>query len=368
LDKPENDQIEISVFGPGYGESIALHIGNGKWLVVDSCVDKSTNNPAVLDYFNRIGVDPSKDVSLVVITHWHQDHIKGIGNVLQECERADVCISSAFASDEFLTITGLFGNSEMPRGSGLDEMFNMMNQLHISKEEGKSRKLELATTNKLILNEELLIDGNSYQVSVYTLYPNDKAHIEALRNFGAMAKNLPEKMVKTYENNPNISSVVLLIEIDGTSILFGGDLEETADSETGWSSILAEKKVGEIKSSSFKIPHHGSRNAHNDDVWKDLLDEDPFSVLTPYQLGSRYLPSAEDISRIKKLSSNLFTTSHPEISTALPIDKIVREKVKAITKDFRSMKSGFGHVRLRKNLGEGQYSWSADLFGDAKQY
>lgn len=50
---PNSDQIELTLFGPGFGECIAVHFGEGRWIVVDSCIDKKTGNPAVLDYFNR---------------------------------------------------------------------------------------------------------------------------------------------------------------------------------------------------------------------------------------------------------------------------------------------------------------------------
>lgn len=61
---PNSDQIELTLFGPGFGESIAVHSGEGRWIVVDSCVDKKTGNPAVLDYFNAIGVSPQEVVKL----------------------------------------------------------------------------------------------------------------------------------------------------------------------------------------------------------------------------------------------------------------------------------------------------------------
>jgi len=38
----KQDEIEVSVFGPGYGESILVHLGAGKWVIVDSCRDNKT--------------------------------------------------------------------------------------------------------------------------------------------------------------------------------------------------------------------------------------------------------------------------------------------------------------------------------------
>src|SRR6516164_161156 len=35
LGPPRPDQVEISVFGPSYGECIVAHLGHGNWIVVD---------------------------------------------------------------------------------------------------------------------------------------------------------------------------------------------------------------------------------------------------------------------------------------------------------------------------------------------
>lgn len=36
---PESDQFELTLIGPGYGESVVVHLGRGLWMIVDSCVD-----------------------------------------------------------------------------------------------------------------------------------------------------------------------------------------------------------------------------------------------------------------------------------------------------------------------------------------
>jgi hypothetical protein len=52
IDLPNADELEISLFGPGYGESLALHLGNGQWMIVDSCVDSSSRRAAALGYLD----------------------------------------------------------------------------------------------------------------------------------------------------------------------------------------------------------------------------------------------------------------------------------------------------------------------------
>ena len=32
---PASHEIEITVFGPGYGEAIAVHLGEQQWMLID---------------------------------------------------------------------------------------------------------------------------------------------------------------------------------------------------------------------------------------------------------------------------------------------------------------------------------------------
>jgi hypothetical protein len=59
MPRPFENEIEVTVFGPGFGESILMHLGKNCWAIVDSCIDKATKNPAALSYLEQIGVDAS---------------------------------------------------------------------------------------------------------------------------------------------------------------------------------------------------------------------------------------------------------------------------------------------------------------------
>ena len=97
--------LEITLFGPGYGESVVLHVGNGAWIVVDSCIDKE-NTPVAIQYLNRLGVDPAEAVTLVVATHWHDDHIRGMARLVAACTNARFCCAGVLCREEFLEVVG----------------------------------------------------------------------------------------------------------------------------------------------------------------------------------------------------------------------------------------------------------------------
>src|SRR4051812_1212421 len=101
---PEPDELEVSLFGPGVGECVVVHIGAGEWLVVDSCIDPSTRKPVALDYLTAMNVDVSRMVKLVVVTHWHDDHMRGVSALFSRAESAKFVCSSVLQVEEFQTV------------------------------------------------------------------------------------------------------------------------------------------------------------------------------------------------------------------------------------------------------------------------
>src|SRR3990172_8727154 len=99
---PGSDQLELTLFGPGYGECVVVHLGANRWLVADSCVDITTGKPAALAYFDAIGVSARDAVRLIVVSHWHDDHVRGLAEIVSSCPKAAVSWSSALTRKEFL--------------------------------------------------------------------------------------------------------------------------------------------------------------------------------------------------------------------------------------------------------------------------
>jgi len=105
---PASNELEISIFGPGYGESIVLHIGNGEWILVDSCLEPYSGEPAALTYLTALGLGVESSVKLIVATHWHDDHVRGLAQILDKCKSANVVLSEALRVEEFLTLVAVY--------------------------------------------------------------------------------------------------------------------------------------------------------------------------------------------------------------------------------------------------------------------
>ena len=96
---PAADEIEVTLFGPGYGEAIAVHLGEGAWLLVDSCIDPESKAPASGTYLEQIGIDAGQ-VRAIVASHWHDDHVRGISQLAAKYPKADFVISAVFNNKE----------------------------------------------------------------------------------------------------------------------------------------------------------------------------------------------------------------------------------------------------------------------------
>ena len=153
-DPPKLDEIEVSVFGPGYGEAIVLHVGEGKWILVDSCIEPASELPAALGYLHDLDVDVENAVKLIVATHWHDDHICGFGTVLDECKSAAISISSALDIEEFLALPVLYREPVVRRSSGLNEFIQMLRILDARKEQGvRFGSPTLALADRLLFHD-----------------------------------------------------------------------------------------------------------------------------------------------------------------------------------------------------------------------
>lgn len=151
--RPAPDEVEISLFGPGYGECVLIHPGDGYWIVVDSCIDPISFKPAALEYFDTIGVDTSADVKQIIATHWHDDHVRGLGNVFKACKSAKFVCSAAINNEEFSEIVMLYGHKIMTDSpSGVDEFRDVLEEMALRASESGTKRVtpQFAVSDKCL--------------------------------------------------------------------------------------------------------------------------------------------------------------------------------------------------------------------------
>lgn len=354
---PAWNEIEVSLFGPGYGECVLVHLGEGRWLVVDACIDCKSRQPPVLSYLDKLGVNATEAVKLIVASHWHDDHARGLAQIVEYCNQAHFCLSEAMTSTEFLTLINAYQYPVTETGSGSNELSKVLRVL----QQRKSIPTPKFILANMCLWSASLRDGTTCKI--YALSPSQAASLLAKREFGALLQEGNERR-RLFVPGPNHVAVVLWVEIGSLRILLGSDLEETTNPNTGWSVILAESTCTDGQANLFKIPHHGSETGHCEAAWEKLLSPRPVALLTPF--SKSHLPRQTDKERICRLTDKAYITKSQR-SKPLKRSKVVQDRIKLMAKRLMPLEYSTGHIRCRAKLNLQQPIWNVDLLNDAEQ-
>ncbi len=358
---PNADQIEVTLLGPGYGECAVIHLGNGHWAVIDSCLDSDTGQPAALSYLESLGVDPETAVKLVLATHWHDDHICGMGSLVSRCVGAKFCCSSALGTSDFQGMVLQYeAGSIITGGSGVREINKVTSTLL-----GRNDHPVAANANRLVLRLPAAETVHGKECRVWTLSPSDAQYQKFLYEITALMPQVKKTKRRCVAQSRNMLSVVTWVMIGDLAILLGGDLEETGDDATGWSVIVASAERPGGRAAIFKVPHHGSENAHSDGVWADMLVEQPFAILAPWNRGKRKRPSTDDVGRIVERTQKAYSTARLKLARVRERPKPVQKTLKEHGIDVRPVEPRTGILRLRNGGLDDFQAWEVELLRGA---
>lgn len=345
---PQPDEIEISLFGKGIGESIVVHFGDGRYAIIDSFINPETNNPIAIDYLQAMGISLDK-IELVISTHWHNDHTAGLTKILEKTSTDVKFVTYPILEKEKFNN---FIESGLKRNvKSTTEFSNILNNFILK----RKLKLVYASHNKLVYNIIGKDISHGVDVNFFALSPQDKE----LSDYLLYYLKLPNKNDNSYSfPDDNEISIVIWLQIGDDIILLGGDLEEKNANTTGWKAVIQNHTLNG-KANLFKVPHHGSISSHNNNIWSNLLNPHPISILSVF--NSSGLPKETDKNRIKGLSAKTFIVG----SSA----KKVKE-IKRLTKDFgikkiKALPSNIGIVRARKKIST-VGNWNIELFGSVE--
>ena len=287
-DLPDAHEVEITVLGKGYGESIVVHAGDGAWVVVDSFCENQKSDPAPLVYLNSIGVDLAKDVTAVVLTHLHADHYRGIDKVVRDCESAWFYLPGVLPQERWEAV--LRRAAELPEdeitGAG-----RVATAVHMARGRQKLRSVgpdsEIQTRREGALR---CVGPTSVAMT---------SHI--------VTDDLSSALIRKILREVNYTSTVLWLTIDGIRALFGADLDEH-DTGMGWSALMTEQseKPWIQGASLVKVPHHGSRRAHCAELYREWC-ADPVAVIASNWNGN--LPDEGTVGRLGAMCQQIYHTS-----------------------------------------------------------
>ncbi len=347
---PEDQEFELTLLGPGYGESIVMHVGGGEWVVVDSFLD-SAGRPAAVRYLEEISVNPAESVVLIVATHWHDDHIRGIARLVTLCSAAGFCCAGALFCEEFLTLAGALERRHFSAsGSGMREMHDVFSVFEVT-----GKRPAHAMANRVVLRTDAC--------TVSSLSSSDAVFQSFLKSVERLIPGRGANKTRIPTLFPNQAAVALRVNAQPVSLLLGADLERS-----GWVAIFEDKTRPAGRASVFKVPHHGSKDADEPGIWKFLLEPDSYVVLTSWRRGSRVLPTPQGTRRISAATANAYVSA----ANTQPVRRGLRHAERSVAKtlresgvQLRSPESQDSSVRLRRRFVSAR-PWSLELRGDAR--
>jgi beta-lactamase superfamily II metal-dependent hydrolase len=335
LQKPADAELEISLFGPGTGECIVAHLGAGEWMIVDSCTAPN-RQPVALEYLASLGVDLD-NVVLIVVSHFHDDHIRGIGQVIEECKNARVCISGALTEKESIAFAMAHSPGDIFVDLASPSTHELANVLRMIDVEGGKRSYTLVSQDKILHRQ-----GTA---EVVALSPSDRALLQSKFNFDALVSNAALSFRKLANKPaPNLCAIALHICNGVDTILLGSDLEVSGNPHLGWEPVILSKAKPTTLAAVFKVSHHGSVTGHSDDVVKTMLKPSPISIMTT--MNSSHLPRKEDLERVQGYSSAVYMTTE-RIERPPPRSRAVNEVWQEVVKKRRVITNKVGHVQVR---------------------
>ncbi|GAB1353181.1 hypothetical protein MASR1M12_19150 [Erysipelotrichia bacterium] len=306
-----------------------------------------------LAYLESLGVNPSDSIKQIIISHFHDDHIRGLAATIEKCPNAQVWYPAPMTDDTFMTLVSLAGEIDSKHKSGIKELEKTLEVLE------KNKLLYKQRVCMVLENTEILNDP-SKKVCMRALSPSTTT-IGLVRSV-VNAQSLIKKATID-EDELNFTSIAISAKLGKLSFLLGSDLECCSkNNDIGWGRVL-EIFPGQPcfeKSRHFKIPHHGSENGDHPRIWEDLVESQPRTVCTRFNKKS--LPLDKDVERIKKRSFEAYLTSfgkNKKRGTVRLLGDFDIETNSSIQKD--------GFVRFRFDENTDFENVTVDPFGSARK-
>ena len=362
---PAGDELEVSVFGPGVGECIVLHLGHGDWMVVDSCLNPKTRAPAALEYLDDLGVDVGTALKLLVLTHWHDDHVRGAAKILQRAKEARIVCSAKDHGQAFFEALATAQAARLP-DTGFNEFAEILHVLHDRRLPGQRPESVgpvWAAEGKTLLQRHVGADGTHHR-KVVALSPSDGTATLGMHELRQFLPQTAAPERRAVRLTPNARSIVVFAEAGTRAVLLGADLENTTDPATGWNAIVRSRVRPVAQSEIFKVPHHGSAGADNEQAWQEMLTNEPVACVTPFSRGRLPLPTTKDLRRLAQRTCRVFCTRPARGPKSRRKPAAVERTAREVVKRRRSMEGPLGHIRVRGSLAD-RSRLRVDLFGPA---
>jgi hypothetical protein len=324
-----NDRLHAVVFGPGYGESVAVYVPDGGWLICDSL--SSAHGSADFVPAGELLTSRRELAAALILTHPHDDHVAGFDRLVRR-----------FAG-------GLVGRVgiELPE-KGFTE--------------GDDAARVLATSNRAKALAAISSHWHHHPEAKWEMSADHPplrlgpATVEVLHpDSGYVARGRPDP-----RQAPNAYSTPVLICWEQARILLGADLPNAQ-----WTHVLAKAREQELADHhGLKVPHHGSTKCLADELVR-AGNRDRLVVLAPWHLGGNILPRLDERGGIAWLlarrSAVSLTSPGRAMIAELPRPVSFNDFTAAVAR--RSLPGGAGTIELKRSYNPDE-SWVAATFNN----
>ncbi|MCK4763731.1 MAG: MBL fold metallo-hydrolase [Candidatus Aminicenantes bacterium] len=216
---PSGDRVHFYTLNVGQGDSHVVHIPDREAAIVIDPGDSDVIGQLLHDKLKI------KHLPLILISHFHLDHMQGLNEVIRQC-----CEPPVQSGRPAFKPGYIFINSHSFERTKLAGMAERLDDLADLKKE-HDLKFELITAES---SSSQLFSGELEALGIegHVIYPDLFQEGHAVR-----------------KNDFNLGSVLLYLVFAGKKILYTGDLPYE-----GWQEVSDRE---DLSSDVFKVPHHG---------------------------------------------------------------------------------------------------------------
>jgi hypothetical protein len=284
FETPDIDELEVSIFGPGRGECVVIHVPSGPWLIVDSFAVRSPTGdvPVAVEYLRRLKVS---DVAGFFITHWHDDHTRGAADIIRAFPASlkRVGLPSAIGERELASfVADLLPDKQ--RFKIVQELVAVISALN-----------ELSGIHSVVLG-----DGVSFQPSPGCSLEVMSPSLDDLRHQAVtMASYLPGwtgPPPRRYDVNSGCA--VMRLTCGPFGVMLYSDLDVGDDDKRGLRCIVKKYGAG-LRADIVKIGHHGSETAYYPPALAAGNADQAVGAITPFPARGEALPRRKHVAQYK---------------------------------------------------------------------
>ncbi|TCN27050.1 hypothetical protein [Sinorhizobium americanum] len=290
----------VRVIGSAPGESLILLFDCGSAITIDCC--KTGNENHTINSLEELGIGFEK-VLFNVITHFHDDHIKGMSELAAACTNAKIVIPDAWTEDVFkYFVATVSDETTLGRVSVTKEIERIFDIL-----KGSPRRL--FTVSELSSLYPPPAHPSAKGESLIVLTPTVARKAKFLARLASAIAAGDTEAFGFCETNKNWTSICCILKYGEKYAFLGGDVENLSP-DYDLSSVHQSHLKPLSRYEFVKLPHHGSDTSFCMELRSLINDDDTVVAITPYPRGHKPLPSFNTANYLRGAEKAYVLTGH----------------------------------------------------------